>query len=66
MPPEVMRQMARERALQMARSDWQEGKITQDFLITQARLYESYISGEPILVSDSEVPLRSIPASSEP
>jgi hypothetical protein len=43
--------MARERALQMARFDWENGKITREDIITQARLYESYLIGKPVLVS---------------
>jgi hypothetical protein len=51
MPPEVMVQMARERALQMARSDCQNGVIAKEEIITQARKYEAYITGKPVLVS---------------
>ena len=49
----VMSQMARERALQMARSDWQNGVIARDDMLTQARLYEAYLTGRPIAISYS-------------
>jgi hypothetical protein len=51
MTPAIMAQMARERALQMARSDCQSGIISKDEIITQARIYESYISGKPVIVT---------------
>ncbi len=54
---EIMAQMARERALQMARSDCQNGIITKQEIITQARIYESYISGKPVLVMASSCDL---------
>lgn len=50
MTPQIMAQMARERALQMARSDCQNGVISKEEIITQARMYESYISGKPVVV----------------
>ena len=46
-------QMARERALQMARADWQAGVISRDDVLTQARMYEAYLSGKPVLVTSS-------------
>jgi hypothetical protein len=46
MTPEIMAQMARERALQMARSDCQQGIITKEEIIMQTRLYESYMTGK--------------------
>jgi hypothetical protein len=51
--PEFYAQMARERALQMARSDWQNSLLTREEIITQARIYESYISGRPVLITAS-------------
>jgi hypothetical protein len=52
MTPDFLQQMARERALMMAQSDFRAGAITKDEIITQARQYEAYLSGKPVLVSD--------------
>ena len=43
----------RERALMMARSDWTYGRITEDRIFEQARRYEAYLRGAPILATDS-------------
>jgi len=54
LPSDAILQMARERALQMARADWQYGTIGEDAAITKARIYEAYLTGKPVIASDSE------------
>jgi len=48
--------MARQRALQMAQSDWANGRIEKGEVIGQARLYEQFIIGEQ--ATADVVPLR--------
>lgn len=43
--------MARERALQMAQSDFHNGAIKGDAVIAQARQYEAFLVGKPVLVT---------------
>jgi hypothetical protein len=46
--------MARERALQMARADWQSSLIAEDQVIARARQYESYLRGCPVLMASEQ------------
>ena len=43
----------RERALMMARSDWTYGRLERTEIFEQARRYESYMRGTPVLATDS-------------
>jgi hypothetical protein len=43
----------RERALLMANLDWRNGLITQNQVISQARQYEAYLTGKPVLATES-------------
>jgi hypothetical protein len=42
----------RERALLMANLDWRNGLISQEQVINQARQYEAYLTGKPVLVRE--------------
>ncbi len=48
--------LARERALQMAQTDWHTGVIAEDQVVTRARQYEAYLAGRPILAAGIETP----------
>jgi hypothetical protein len=41
----------RERALLMANLDWRNGLISQEQVISQARQYEAYLIGKPVLAT---------------
>jgi hypothetical protein len=54
----------RERALLMANLDWRNGMISQEQVISQARQYEAYLTGKPVLATTTshlevEEPLKS-------
>ena len=42
----------RERALLMANLDWRNGLISQEQVIHQARQYEAYLIGKPVLATE--------------
>jgi hypothetical protein len=42
----------RERALLMANLDWRNGLISREQVIAQARQYEAYLVGKPILATE--------------
>jgi hypothetical protein len=44
---------ARERALLMANLDWRNGLISQEQVISQARQYEAYLTGKPVLATET-------------
>lgn len=56
MTPEAMAYMARERAMMMARADWQAGLINQAALVDQARQYEVYLMGNLVTASPPRLP----------
>jgi hypothetical protein len=61
MPSDFLDQMARTRALQMAQLDCTNGIIEKDAIITQARQYESYLTGRPVTVSERLEPVTPEP-----
>jgi hypothetical protein len=65
MASEFLMQMARTRALQMAQLDCANGVIEKSEIITQARQYESYLTGKPVQVTESYAALERGLSSSE-